>query len=78
MPGEVFTIQLKDGACPFCVNTPRRVPFAYREPLKEQLDTLTAQGLSRQLRRRRSGAPPLWLFQRNQVMKCGYVWISRS
>ena len=35
MPGEVFTIQLKDGARPFCVNTPRRVPFAYREPLKE-------------------------------------------
>ena len=45
MPGEVFTIQLKDGARPFCVNTPRRVPFAYREPLKEQLDTLTAQGI---------------------------------
>ena len=45
MPGEVFTIQLKDGACPFCVNTPHRVPFAFREPLKEQLDTLTAQGI---------------------------------
>ena len=45
MLGEVFTIQLKDGARPFCVNTPRRVSFAYREPLKEQLDTLTAQGI---------------------------------
>ena len=41
----MFTIQLKDGACPFCVNTPHRVPFAFREPLKEQLDTLTAQGI---------------------------------
>ena len=28
MPVEVFTIQLKDGARPFCVNTPHRVPFA--------------------------------------------------
>ena len=31
MPGEVFTIQLKDGARHFCVNTPHRVPFAYRD-----------------------------------------------
>ena len=71
MPGEVFTIQLKDDARPFCVNTLRRVSFAYREPLKEQLDTLTIghRGLSRQLRRpgRRSGAPPLWLYRRNPV-----------
>ena len=45
MPGEVFTIQLKDGARPFCVSTPCRIPFAYKEPLKEQLYTLTAQGI---------------------------------
>ena len=42
MPGEVFTIQLKDCARPFCINTPRRVLFAYREPLNPIQGRLSA------------------------------------
>ena len=45
MPGEAFRICLRDGAKPFCVNTPRRIPLAYREPLKAQLDQLREQGI---------------------------------
>ena len=45
MPGELFQIHLQDDARPFCVNTPRRIPLAYREPLKKQLDSLQEQGI---------------------------------
>ena len=34
MDGEEFHISLTDNAKPFCVNTPRSVPFAYRDKLR--------------------------------------------
>ena len=34
MQGEEFHIQLSDDAKPFCVKTPRAIPFAYRDKLK--------------------------------------------
>ena len=45
MPGEMFHIALKDNARPFCVNTPRTVPFAYKEKLRKEIDLLVTQGI---------------------------------
>ena len=45
MDGEQFHIALTDEAKPFCVKTPRAVPFAYRDKLKAELETLQEQGI---------------------------------
>ena len=45
MEGEEFHISLVDDAKPFCVNTPRSIPFAYREKLRAELDLLQTQGI---------------------------------
>ena len=45
MEGEQFHISLTDNATPFCVNTPRSIPFAYRDKLKSELDLLQSQGI---------------------------------
>ena len=45
MDGEEFRIELVDNAQPFCVQTPRAIPFAYREKLKNELDLLFSQGI---------------------------------
>ena len=45
MEGEVFHISLTEDAQPFCVRTPRTIPFAYRDKLKAELDHLQAQGI---------------------------------
>lgn len=45
MEGEQFRIQLQDNAIPFCIKTPRTIPFAYRDKLKEELDLLQQQGI---------------------------------
>ena len=45
MEGEEFHIQLVDGAQPFCVHTPRTIPFAYREKLQDELTLLQSQGI---------------------------------
>ena len=44
MDGEQFHIALTKEAKPFCVKTPRTVPFAYRDKLKAELETLQEQG----------------------------------
>ena len=49
MPGEEFTIHLREDARPFCVTTPRRVPLSLREPLKAELDRLEAEGVIRRV-----------------------------
>ncbi len=36
-PGEQFHISITDDAKPFCVSTPRTIPLAYREKLKDLL-----------------------------------------
>ena len=43
MPGEKFQISLTENAHPFCVTTPRTVPFAYRDKLKNEIDLLINQ-----------------------------------
>jgi hypothetical protein len=45
MEGESFHIKLTDEFKPFCVKTPRTIPFAYREKLKLELETLQNQGI---------------------------------
>ena len=44
MPGEKFHISLTDDARPFCVTTPRTVPFAYRD-IQNEIDLLVSQGI---------------------------------
>ena len=43
MEGEEFHITLTAHAKPFCVNTPRSIPYVYRDKLKAELDLLQAQ-----------------------------------
>ena len=43
MEGEEFSISLASDAKPFCVSTPRSIPFAYRDKLKAELDLLLDQ-----------------------------------
>ena len=45
MKGEHFHIALIDDAKPFCVKTPRTIPYAYREKLKAELQSLEEQGI---------------------------------
>ena len=45
MDGEEFHITLTEDAQPFCVNTPRAIPFAFRDKLKAELDFLQDQGI---------------------------------
>ena len=45
MPGEKFHISLMADARPFCVTTPRTVPFAYRDKLQSEIDLLVSQGI---------------------------------
>ena len=45
MEGEEFHISLRTDARPFCVNTPRSIPPAYRDKLKSELDLLLTQNI---------------------------------
>ncbi len=45
MEGENFHIAVTDDAKPFCVKTPRTIPYAYREKLKAELQSLEEQGI---------------------------------
>ena len=43
MQGKQFHISLLDNVKLFCVNTPRAIPFAYRDKLKAELNLLEEQ-----------------------------------
>ena len=43
MQGEEFHISLLDNVKPFCVNTPRAIPFANHNKLQAELDLLEEQ-----------------------------------
>ena len=45
MEGEQFHIELMSEAKPFCVRTPRMIPFAYRDKLQAELNLLQSQGI---------------------------------
>ena len=45
MEGEEFHISLIADAKPFCVNTPRSVPFAYHDKFQAELDLLQTQSI---------------------------------
>ena len=45
MTGEEFHISLTDKAKPFCVNTPRSIPFMHRDKLKAELELLQRQNI---------------------------------
>ena len=45
MQGEEYHISLAIHTKPFCVNTPRTIPFAYRDKLKAELDLLESQNV---------------------------------
>ena len=45
MEGEEFHISITDDAKPFCLKTPKAVPYAYRHKLKAELTTLQDQGI---------------------------------
>ena len=43
--GEEYIIKLKDGATPYSLYTPRRVPLPLREKVKEELEKMEAMGV---------------------------------
>ncbi|XP_068246738.1 uncharacterized protein [Palaemon carinicauda] len=45
MTGPPMRIHLKDGAVPFAVHTPRQIPFAFRDKVKEELASMVTQGI---------------------------------
>ena len=45
MVGPPMRIHLKDGAVPFAIHTPRQIPFAFQSQVKEELDSMVAQGI---------------------------------
>ena len=45
MDGEEFHISLTKNVKPFCVHTPRSIPFAFRDKLKAELDLLQEQNI---------------------------------
>ena len=55
MKGKLFYISLTDDAKPFCVNTPRTNPIAYRDKLKAELDLLQRQQITESVT-----APTVW------------------
>ena len=45
MKGPPMKIHLKENAVPFAIYTPRQIPFAFRDKVKEELDSLVTQGI---------------------------------
>ena len=47
MKGPPMKIHLREDAVPFAIHTPRQIPFAFRDKVKAELDSLVAQGIIR-------------------------------
>ncbi|XP_068216653.1 uncharacterized protein [Palaemon carinicauda] len=45
MAGPPMKIHLKEDAVPFAIHTPRQIPYAFREPVKIELDSMVQQGI---------------------------------
>ena len=59
MEGEEFRIVLAEDAQPFCVRTPRTIPFAYRDKLKAELDLLLSQQIIAPVTEPTEWCPPI-------------------
>ena len=55
-----FHICLTNDTRPFCVNTPRFIPYAYLDKPKAKLDHLQAQTIITPSLKQLTGAPLLW------------------
>ena len=55
--GEEFHISLTKDGKPFCVNTPRSIPFAYLDKLKAELELLQQQEIIALITEPQSGVP---------------------
>ena len=75
MEGETFHISLKD-AKPFCVNTPRSIPFAYRDKLKSELELLKTQGIITPVTEATDWCAPIVVTPKRTVTASECVWIS--
>ena len=40
-----LTVKLKDDAKPFYANAPRSIPYAYKDKVQQELDSLRSQGI---------------------------------
>jgi len=47
MVGSPMRIHLKDGAVPFAIHTPRQIPLAFKDQVKEELESMVSQGIIR-------------------------------
>ena len=45
MPGEQFKIRFTADVKPFCVAATRRIPFAFRDQLKAEIDELLTESI---------------------------------
>lgn len=45
MVGPPMRIHLKEAAVPFAIHTPRQIPLAFKDQVKEELDSMVAQGI---------------------------------
>ncbi|XP_064100793.1 uncharacterized protein LOC135211412 [Macrobrachium nipponense] len=45
MAGPPMKIHLKEDAVPFAIHTPRQIPYAFCEPVKNELDSMVQQGI---------------------------------
>lgn len=45
MAGPPMRIHLKEDAVPFAINTPRQIPYAFRDQVKAELDSMVTQGI---------------------------------
>jgi len=57
MDEEQFHISLTHDAKPFCIKTPRSIPFANRDKLKDKLDLLLSPNIITPVTTVRNGAP---------------------
>ncbi len=69
MAGEAMHITLEDGAVPFKVSTPRKLPHAAREDIKRQLDEMVARYIIAPIDK-----PTKWVHPLVVVLKADNTW----
>ena len=72
MDGEQFHIHLSANAKPFCITSPRSIPFAYRDKLAVELNLLQQQIIAPVTE------PTDWCALRRMVTLSACVWICHT